>query len=84
VADRLIRGIGVDLAGAVAVDLCPDVAEKSGQLRFVVGAHAFAGGATLGLGGHDPHGTVFQRARPQPGLTSRYRAMAVISNRHVA
>jgi hypothetical protein len=31
-----------------------------------------------------PHGTVFQRARSQPGLTSRYRAMAVISNRHVA
>ena len=29
VVDRLIRGIGVDLAGAVAVDLCPDVAEKS-------------------------------------------------------
>lgn len=74
----------VDLAGAVAVDLCPDVAEKSGQLRFVVGAHAFAGGTTLGFGGHDPDGTVFQRADPRPGLTSRYRAMAVISNRHVA
>ena len=38
VVDRLIRGIGVDLSGAVAVDLCPDVAEKSGQLRFVVDA----------------------------------------------
>jgi hypothetical protein len=32
VVDRLIRGIGVDLAGA---------AEKFGQLRFVVGVHAF-------------------------------------------
>jgi hypothetical protein len=37
VVDRLIRGIGVDLAGAVAVDLYPDVAEKSGQLRRVPG-----------------------------------------------
>ena len=46
VMDCLIRGIGIDdLAGAVAVDLCPDVAEKSGQLRFVVGAHAFTRGA---------------------------------------
>ena len=37
VVDRLIRGIGVDLAGAVAVGLCPEVAEKPGQLRLVVG-----------------------------------------------
>ena len=64
VVDRLIRGIGVDLAGAVAVDLCPDAAEKPGQLRFVVGAHAFARGAPLGFGGHDPDGTVFQPGRP--------------------
>jgi hypothetical protein len=64
VVDRLIRGIGVDLAGAVAVDLCRDAAEKSGQLRFVVGAHAFARGAPLGFGGHDPDGTVFQPGRP--------------------
>ncbi len=47
--DCLIRGIGVDLAGALAVDPCADAAEKSGQLRFVVGAHAFARGAPLGL-----------------------------------
>ena len=65
VVDRLIRGIGVDLAGAVAVDLYPDVAEKSGQLRFVVGAHAFARGAPLGFGGHDRDGTVFE---PGPAL----------------
>src|SRR5579859_3607243 len=58
VVDRFIRGIGVDLAGAVAVDLCPDVAEQSGQLRFVVVAHAFARGAPLSLGGHDRDGTV--------------------------
>jgi hypothetical protein len=64
VVDGLIRGMGVDLAGAVAVDLCPDVAEKSGQLRFVVGAHAFARGAPLGFGGHDRDGTVFQPGRP--------------------
>src|SRR5207244_9090384 len=69
VVDRLIRGIGVDLAGAIAVDLCPDVAEESGQLRLVVGAHAFARGAPLGFGGHDRDGTVFQPGRP-PGRGS--------------
>jgi hypothetical protein len=30
----------------------------------VVGAHAFARGAPLGLGGHDRDGTVFQPRRP--------------------
>jgi len=30
VVDRLIHGIGVDLAGAIAVDRCPDVAEQLG------------------------------------------------------
>jgi hypothetical protein len=64
VVDRLIRGIGVDPTGAVAVDLCPDVAKKTGQLRFAVGAHAFARGAPLGFGGHDPDGTVFHPGRP--------------------
>jgi hypothetical protein len=38
VVDGLIYGIGVDLAGAVAVERCPDVAEQFGQLRLVVGA----------------------------------------------
>jgi hypothetical protein len=64
VVDGLIRGIGVDLASAVAVDLCSNLAEKSGQLRFVIGAYAFARGAPLGFGGHDPDGTVFQPGRP--------------------
>ena len=66
VVDRLIRGIGVDLAGAVAVDLCPEVAEKFGQLRLVVGAHAFARGAPFGFGGHDRDGTVFNPGWPHP------------------
>jgi hypothetical protein len=48
----------------------------------VVGAHAFARGAPLGFGGHDPDGTVFQPGRPSPGLSSGYRARAVISSRH--
>jgi hypothetical protein len=30
VVDRLVCGVGVDLAGAVAVDLCPDVADLTG------------------------------------------------------
>src|ERR1700746_1613033 len=66
--DRLIRGLGVDLAGTGAVDLCPDVSEKSGQLRLVVGAHAFTRGAPFGFGGHDRDGTVFNRADSAPGL----------------
>ena len=84
VVDRLIGGVGVGLPGAVAADLGRDVAKKSGQLRFVVGAHAFACGAPLGFGDHDPDGTGFHRADARPGLTSRYRAMAVISSRHAA
>jgi hypothetical protein len=47
------------------------VAEKSGQLRFVVGAHAFARGAPLGFGGHDRDGTVFQPGRPSAGAHQR-------------
>jgi hypothetical protein len=43
--DRLIHGIGVDLADAVAVDRCLDVAEQLGQLRLVVGADPFPRGA---------------------------------------
>jgi cytochrome P450 len=60
VVDRLIYGIGIDLAGAVAVDRCRDVAEQFGQLRLVVGAHAFARGVSFGLGAHDQDGTVLQ------------------------
>ena len=52
VVDRLIHGIGIDLAGAVSVDRCPDVAEQFGQLRFVVRAHPFTCGAPFGLGAH--------------------------------
>src|ERR1700749_1598539 len=74
VVDRLIRGIGVDLAGAVAVDLRSDVAEKFGQLRFVVGAHAFARGTPLGFGGHDRDGTVYRPGRPQAGSPAGTRA----------
>src|SRR5215467_14686947 len=42
VVDRLIHGIDVDLAGAVAVHRIRDVAEQPGRLRLVVGAHACA------------------------------------------
>jgi hypothetical protein len=64
VVDRLIHGIGVDLAGAVTVDRCPDVAEQFGQLRLVVGADPFTRGAPFGILRHD--GTV-----PYPGQTGR-------------
>jgi hypothetical protein len=72
--DRLIRGIGVDLAGAVAVDLRPDVAEQSGQPRLVVGAHAFTRGAPFGFGGHDRDGTVFNRPTPPRGSPADTRS----------
>jgi hypothetical protein len=64
VVDRLIHGIGVDLAGAVTVDRCPDVAEQFGQLRLVVGADSFTRGAPFSIRGHD--GTV-----PCPGQADR-------------
>jgi hypothetical protein len=67
VVDRLIHGIDVDLAGAVAVDRCRDVAEQFGQLRLVVGAHAFARGVPFGPGAHDQDGTVLQSEGHGPG-----------------
>jgi hypothetical protein len=67
VVDRLIHGTGVDFAGAVAVDRCPDVAEQFGQLRLVVGAHPFTRGAPSGIRGHD--GTL-----PCPGSPAASRA----------
>jgi hypothetical protein len=53
VVDRLIHGIGVDLAAAVAAGRCPDVAEQPGQLRLVVGADPFMSGAPFGFGARD-------------------------------
>jgi hypothetical protein len=53
VVNGLIHGIGVDLAAAVAVDRCPDVAEQSGQLCLVVGADPFMRGAPFGFRAHD-------------------------------
>jgi len=65
VVDRLIHGIGVDLAGAVAVDRRRDVAEQLGQLHLMVGADPFARGAPFSVRGHD--GTV-----PYPGQSGRW------------
>ena len=60
VVDRFVNGVGVDLAGAVAIDRCRDVAEQFGQLRLMVSTHAFARGVPFGLGAHHQDGTVFQ------------------------
>lgn len=62
------------------------MAEKSGQPRLVVDAHAFARGAAFGFGGRDRDGTVSQPGRPrrahqptpgqradQPGASCRRR-----------
>jgi len=73
VVDRLIYGIGVDLAGAVAVERSRDVAEQLGQLRLVVGAHTFPCGAPFGLGAHDRDGTVFEPDRLRARVTNRHR-----------
>jgi hypothetical protein len=63
VVDRLVHGVGIDFVGAVAVDGCPDVADQLGQLRLMVGAHAFARGAPSGFGAHGRDATVFGPGR---------------------
>jgi hypothetical protein len=69
VVDGLIHGIGVDLATAVAVDRCADVAEQSAELRVVVGADPFMRGAVR-LSWPRCDGTVLRPGRPGQGLTS--------------
>ena len=71
VVDRLIHRIGVDLASAVAVYHCPDVAEQSGELRLVVGAYPFLRGAPFGFRGHDATVPRCSQTGRGPGLTSR-------------
>ena len=61
--DRLIRGIGVDLAGTVAVDRNRDVFDELTQSRLVVGGYAFARGPAFGLRPHS--GTI-----PPPAVVS--------------
>jgi hypothetical protein len=55
------------------------VPEEVGQLRLVVGVHAFACGAPFGFGGHDRDGTVFQSGRPRPGSLAGTRAAAQVN-----
>jgi hypothetical protein len=71
VLDRLIHGVGVDLAGAVAVDRCLDVAEQFGQLRLVVGADPFTRGAPFSFRAHDGTLLCSSQTGRGPGLTSR-------------
>jgi hypothetical protein len=71
VVDRPIHGVGVDLAGPVAVDRCPDVAEQFGQLRLVVGADPFMRGALFGFRSHDGTLPCSSQTGREPGLTSR-------------
>ena len=52
VVDRLIDGVGIDLAGAVAVDRYRDVLDKMGQLRLVIPGYAFARCPAFGLSTH--------------------------------
>ena len=68
VVDCLIHGVGVDLAAAVAVDRCPDLAEQSGQLRLVVGADPLARGAPFGFRAHDETLPCASQTGRGPGL----------------
>ena len=69
--DRLIDSVSVDFAGAAAVDRCPGLAERFGQLRLVVGADPFTRGVSFGVRGHN--GTVLcpEQTGRRVGLTSR-------------
>lgn len=60
VVDRLVEGVGVDLAGAVAVKRIRDVFEELGQSRLVVGGYAFTRGPAFGL---RPHSETIPRSR---------------------
>ena len=51
VVDRLVDGVGVDLAGAVALERGRNVFDKRGQLRLV-GGYAIAHGPAFGLRPH--------------------------------
>jgi hypothetical protein len=42
VVDHLVNGVGVDLAGAVALERGRNVFDELGQSRLVVGGYAFA------------------------------------------
>ena len=50
---RVSRRLTSSAYGGVTIGEPIDVAEKPGQLRLMVGAHPFAGGAPFGLGAHD-------------------------------
>jgi len=66
VVDRLVDGVGVDLAGAVTVDRSRNVLDELGQLRLVIGGYAFARCPAFGLRPHS--GTIPPPlAEPFPG-----------------
>jgi hypothetical protein len=52
VVDRLVDGVGVDLAGAVAVDRGRNVFDELTQSPLMVGGYAFARGPAFGLRPH--------------------------------
>jgi hypothetical protein len=52
VVDRLVNGVGVDLAGTVTVDRDRDVFDEFTQPRLVIAVHGFPGGPALGLRSH--------------------------------
>jgi hypothetical protein len=49
VVDRLVDGVGVDLAGAVAVERGRNVFDELTQSRLMIGGYAFARGSAFGL-----------------------------------
>ncbi len=74
VVDRLIHGIGIDLAGAVAVDRCPNVVEQFCQPRLVVGADPFTRSGPRSpkhCKRQDTVPPVAQRREDRPGRSAR-------------
>lgn len=61
VVDCLVEGVGVDFAGAVAVECGRYVFDELGKSRLVVGGYAFTRGAAFGL---RPHSETIPRSGP--------------------
>ena len=53
VVDRFVDGVGVGLAGAVAVDRHRNMFDEFTQLRFVIVGNRFPGSLALSLGSHN-------------------------------
>ena len=56
--NRLVYGVGVDLTGAIPIQLFGDMLDEIGQSRLVVGSYEGARSLPLCLAAHDGHVTL--------------------------